>query len=74
MRVIAVAAKSAARADVEAFARQRFGSAPVTVYLDPTGAIARAFGVVTHPEFRYVSAAGRLTSRAPGGFPFRAVS
>ena len=65
-----MAAKTATRADVAAFTRQRFGSAPVTVYMDPTGAIARAFGVSTHPEFRYVSAAGRLTARAPGGFPF----
>ena len=65
-----MAARSASRSDVVAFVRQRFGSAPVTVYMDPTGAIARAFGVSSHPDFRYVSAAGRLTSRAPSGFPY----
>ncbi len=65
-----MAAKYASKADVEAFVRQRFGNAPVTVYIDTTGAINRAFGVSTHPDFRYVSSRGRLTSRAPGGFPF----
>ena len=66
-----MAAKSAARADVEAFARQRFGSAPVTVYLDRTGSIAASFGVVYHPAFRFVTAQGRLQSRPVAGFPYR---
>ena len=70
MRVIAVAAKGSSPADVAAFTRQRFGSAPVDVYIDSTGAIGRAFGVSAHPDFRFVSSRGRLTTRAPSGFPF----
>jgi len=50
---------------------QRFGAAPVTVYLDRSGAIGKAFRVSSHPEFRFVTAGGTLTKRAPAGFPFR---
>jgi hypothetical protein len=71
VRVIAVAAKGSPRADVAAFTRQRFGGAPVDVYIDGSGAINRAFGVATHPTFRFVTAAGRLTTSAPAGFPLR---
>ena len=52
------------------FVRQRFGKAPIAVYLDPTGAISAAFGVSTHPEFRFTTSAGSLTSSRPPGFPF----
>ena len=70
MKVIAVASDSADRADVRRFVRQRFGNAPIAVYLDPTGSISAAFGVSTHPEFRFTTTAGRLTSSPPAGFPF----
>lgn len=53
------------------FVRARFGSAPVTVYLDRTGSIAASFGVVYHPAFRFVTAQGRLQSRPVAGFPYR---
>lgn len=69
MRVIAVSAGT--RADTRAFTAQRFGSAPVNVYVSGTQGIDRAFGVVSHPEFRFVTAAGKLTKRVPAGFPFR---
>ena len=69
MRVIAVSA--GARPDTRAFVAQRFGRAPVDVYVDGTGAIGKAFRVVSHPVFRFVTAGGVLTKRAPAGFPFR---
>ncbi len=50
---------------------RRFGSAPVRVYVDRTGRIGKAFGVVSHPVFRFVSSQGRLTKAIPVGFPFR---
>lgn len=50
---------------------QRFGKAPIAVYVDRTRAIGAAFRVASHPEFRFVTAAGTLTKRAPSGFPFR---
>ena len=68
--MIAVAARGSSPADVAAFTRQRLGGAPVDVYIDSTGAIARAFGVSAHPDYRFVSSRGRLTTRVPSGFPF----
>jgi len=50
---------------------QRFGAAPVTVYVDRTSVIDNAFRVSSHPEFRFVTPGGVLTKRAPAGFPFR---
>ncbi|MCX6391939.1 MAG: hypothetical protein NTX95_05535 [Actinobacteria bacterium] len=50
---------------------QRFGTAPVTVYVDRSSVINTAFRVSSHPEFRFVTASGTLTKRAPAGFPFR---
>jgi hypothetical protein len=51
--------------------KQRFGAAPVTVYVDRSSVIDKAFRVASHPEFRFVTPAGTLTKRAPTGFPFR---
>ena len=50
---------------------RRFGAAPVTVYVDGSGVINKAFRVSSHPDFRFVTAGGTLTKRAPAGFPFR---
>ena len=71
MRVIAVAARGTRAADVRRFVRQRFGDAPVAVYVDTTGSIAAAFGVTYHPVYRFVSAQGVLRTRPVVGFPFR---
>lgn len=57
------------RADVVAFARQRFGSAPVTVYFDRSGRSQAAFDAPYHPEYRFTTRAGRLTPTPPPGFP-----
>gem|GEM_PF-2341207 len=59
------------RADTVVFMRQRFGNAPIRVYLDTTGAIARAFGVPAHPAYRFVTARGRLTKARPVGFSLK---
>ena len=57
-------------ADTRAFVARRFGTAPIAVYLDPSRAASRTFGVASYPEFRFVNARGALTKRAPTGFPF----
>ena len=57
------------RADVVAFARERFGDAPIVVYYDRAGRSQTAFGAPYHPEYRFTTRAGRLTPRAPAGFP-----
>ena len=57
------------RADVVAFVRQRFGRAPITVYYDRSGRAQEAFDAPYHPEYRFVTARGRLTATAPRGFP-----
>ena len=49
---------------------QRFGSAPVAVYVDGSHTIDKAFRVVSHPVFRFVTPSGTLTNRKPAGFPF----
>ncbi|MEI6688442.1 MAG: hypothetical protein WCN97_03675 [Thermoleophilia bacterium] len=66
-----IAVSAGTRADTQAFVAQRFGAAPVDVYVDELHTIDRAFRVVTHPVFRFVTAGGALTKRAPAGFPFR---
>ena len=66
-----IAVSAGTRADTQAFVVRRFGSAPVRVYVDRTGRIGKAFGVVSHPVFRFVSSQGRLTKAIPVGFPFR---
>jgi hypothetical protein len=65
-----IAVSAGARADTRAFVVQRFGAAPIDVYVDESHAIDRAFRVVSHPVFRFVTASGVLTKRAPAGFPF----
>jgi hypothetical protein len=67
--VVAVASGESRRADVVAFVRQRFGSAPITVYFDRSGRSQAAFDAPYHPEYRFTTRAGRLTARAPAGFP-----
>ncbi len=57
------------RADVVAFVRQRFGAAPITVYFDRSGRSQTAFDASYHPEYRFTNRAGRLTPKAPDGFP-----
>ncbi len=57
------------RADVVAFARQRLGDAPVTVYYDRAGRSQAAFDAPYHPEYRFVTPRGRLTAKPPAGFP-----
>jgi hypothetical protein len=68
--VVAVASSESSRADIVAFARQRFGGAPIVVYHDRAGRSQTAFDALYHPEYRFTTRAGRLTSRAPAGFPF----
>ena len=58
------------RADVVAFARERFGDAPILVYYDRAGRSQAAFDAPYHPEYRFTTRTGRLTPRAPAGFPF----
>lgn len=58
------------RADVVDFARDRFGDAPVLVYYDRSDGAQDAFDAPYHPEYRFTTRAGRLTPRAPTGFPF----
>lgn len=70
VRVIAVASPQARRADVVDFVRERFGSAPIAVYLDRRGRIGRVFEAQSHPLHRFTTSAGRLTSVAPSGYPF----
>lgn len=70
MRVIAVSSAES-RADVVRFTRRYFGRAPVTVYWDPSGRSTRAFRAPTYPLYRFVTPAGRLTTKAPAGFPTR---
>lgn len=69
MRVVAVASVEARRADVVRFVRQRFGRAPVTVYIDRSGRSQAAFRAPYHPEYRFTTKRGRLTAKAPRGFP-----
>ncbi len=67
--MVAVASGESRRADVVAFVRKRFGRAPITVYYDKAGRSQAAFGAPYHPEYRFVTARGRLTAKAPRGFP-----
>jgi hypothetical protein len=48
-----------------------FGRTPVDVYVDGSGSVSKAFSVPYHPDYRFVSASGKLTKRVPSGFPFR---
>ncbi len=58
------------RADVVAFVRERLGDAPIVVYYDRAGRSQTVFDAPYHPEYRFTTRAGRLTPRAPAGFPF----
>ncbi len=51
--------------------RSRFGKAPVNVYLDRRGTMARAFRAPSHPLHRFTTAQGALTATPPSGYPFR---
>lgn len=65
-----MASASAKRADVIAFTRTRFGKAPVRVYIDRTGRMAKAFDASYHPLHRFTDAAGMLTPTPPAGYPY----
>jgi hypothetical protein len=69
VRVIAVSGGK--RADVVRFTRQRFGSAPVRVYFDPSGRTQAAFKARYHPTYRFVNARGKVVRTPPSGFPIR---
>ncbi len=46
-------------AQVRQFVRDRLGSAPVTVFLDPDGVLARHLGLDAYPQFLVTDARGR---------------
>ena len=54
-----MASRYAQAAQVRQFVRDRLGSAPVTVFLDPDGVLARHLGFDTYPQFLVVDARGR---------------
>ena len=72
MHVIAVAAPQARRSWVDAFARERYGSAPVTVYFDQSG---KFFNSVrrssVYPAHVFYSKAGKRIFSLKG-YPFPA--
>lgn len=65
-----MASDESRRADVVAFVRERFGTAPITVYIDRSGRSQAAFDAPYHPEYRFTTRAGRLKPTPPRGFPF----
>jgi hypothetical protein len=49
--VIAVASRWSERPDVDRFAKRLLAGPPVRLVRDPTGRIARAYGIESHPHF-----------------------
>lgn len=64
--MIAVAAPNADPADVRAFAAEKYGDAPVTVYTGTTGEVFMKVGGGTFPEVVFLDAEGRRTDAPPG--------
>jgi hypothetical protein len=65
-----IAVSRGSRAETAGFVARYFGRAPVDVYVDGSGSVSKAFSVPYHPDYRFVSASGKLTKRVPSGFPF----
>ena len=54
-----MASRYAQAAQVRQFVRDRLGSAPVALFLDPDGAVARYLGFDTYPQFLVLDTRGR---------------
>ena len=54
-----MASRFAQAAQVRQFVRDRLGSAPVTVFIDPDGVLARHLGFDKYPQFLVVDERGR---------------
>jgi hypothetical protein len=67
--MIAVVAPGARISDVRAFVKERFGTAPVTVYREESGATFRRLGPGYYPAHAFFSAAGKRVASFPG-YPF----
>jgi hypothetical protein len=68
VQVIAVSAPNADPADVERFARDKYGDAPVTIYTGTTGDVFMNVGGGTFPEVVFFDADGQ-PAEAPPGWP-----
>jgi hypothetical protein len=68
VQVIAVSAPNADPADVERFARDKYGDAPVTIYMGTTGDVFMNVGGGTFPEVVFLDADGQPVE-AFGGWP-----
>jgi hypothetical protein len=67
--MIAVVAPGARSKDVRAFVSQRFGTAPVTVYREESGATFRRLGPGYYPSHAFFAASGKRVQSLPG-YPF----
>jgi hypothetical protein len=57
--VIAIASRWSAGADLARFTKEFLSGSPVRLVRDPTGNIARGYGIESHPHFRAFDARGR---------------
>jgi hypothetical protein len=57
--VIAIASRFSAKADLARFTKQFLAGSPVRLVRDPTGNIARGYGIESHPHFTALDARGR---------------
>lgn len=66
---MAVVAPGARSKDTKRFVAQRLGTAPVTVYLDASGATFRRLGPGYYPAHAFFAASGKRVAALPG-YPF----
>lgn len=67
--MIAVVAPGARSEDITRFVSERFGSAPVTVYREASGATFRRLGPGYYPSHAFFAASGKRVASLPG-YPF----
>jgi hypothetical protein len=68
VQVIAVSAPNADPADVRAFAAEKYGDAPVTIYTGTTGEVFMNVGGGSFPEVVFLDADGQPAD-APADWP-----
>jgi len=66
VQVIAVSAPNADPADVERFAADKYGDAPVTIYTGTTGDVFMNVGGGSFPEVVFFDADGQPVEAFPG--------
>lgn len=66
---MAVVAPGARPKDTARFVAQRFGTAPITVYRETSGATFRRLGPGYYPAHAFFAASGKRVAALPG-YPF----